>query len=32
VKIKLDENLGTRGKDLLTGFGHEVMTVPDQGM
>jgi predicted nuclease of predicted toxin-antitoxin system len=30
VRIKLDENIGRRGADLLRGLGHEVSTVPDQ--
>jgi predicted nuclease of predicted toxin-antitoxin system len=30
VKIKLDENIGRRGVELLAGAGHDVMTVRDQ--
>ncbi len=30
MKIKLDENLGTRGADFLRSAGHDVMTVLDQ--
>ena len=30
MKIKLDENIGHRGVDLLTSAGHDVMTVRDQ--
>jgi predicted nuclease of predicted toxin-antitoxin system len=32
VKIKLDENIGRRGVELLTASGHDVMTVWDQGL
>jgi len=32
VKIKLDENIGRRGQDLLKASGHDVMTVWDQGL
>jgi len=31
VKIKLDENIGRRGLELLKASGHDVMTVWDQG-
>ena len=30
MKLKLDENIGRRGLDLLTGAGHDAMTVRDQ--
>ena len=30
MKFKLDENLGTLGKDLLEADGHDVMTVSEQ--
>ncbi|MDA8048931.1 MAG: DUF5615 family PIN-like protein [Rhodospirillales bacterium] len=30
MKIKLDENIGRRGAELLTAAGHDVMTVRDQ--
>jgi hypothetical protein len=30
MKLKLDENLGLRGRDLLTAAGHDVCTVPQQ--
>lgn len=30
MKLKLDENIGRRGQDLLKTFGHDVMTVRDQ--
>jgi len=30
MKIKLDENIGRRGVELLTSAGHDVMTVRDQ--
>jgi hypothetical protein len=32
VKIKLDENIGRSGLDLLRHAGHEVMTVREQGL
>jgi predicted nuclease of predicted toxin-antitoxin system len=32
VKIKLDENIGRRGLELLKGAGHDVMTVWDQDL
>jgi predicted nuclease of predicted toxin-antitoxin system len=32
VKIKLDENIGRRGLELLKACGHDVMTVWDQGL
>jgi predicted nuclease of predicted toxin-antitoxin system len=32
VKIKLDENIGRRGLELLKASGHDVMTVRDQGL
>jgi len=32
MKIKLDENLGTRGAEWLRAAGHEVTTVYEQGM
>jgi hypothetical protein len=32
VKFKLDENIGRRGLELLKAFGHDVMTVWDQGL
>jgi predicted nuclease of predicted toxin-antitoxin system len=30
LKLKLDENIGQRGLELLRGAGHDVMTVRDQ--
>ncbi|MBX9879742.1 MAG: DUF5615 family PIN-like protein [Candidatus Obscuribacterales bacterium] len=32
MKIKLDENIGKRGKEILEAAGHEVLTVADQKM
>jgi predicted nuclease of predicted toxin-antitoxin system len=32
MKIKLDENLGARGAEILARAGHDVMTVAQQGM
>jgi predicted nuclease of predicted toxin-antitoxin system len=32
MKIKLDENIGRRGVELLTLAGHDVMTVRDQNL
>ena len=30
MKLKLDENLGQRGKEVLAAAGHDVCTVPEQ--
>lgn len=32
MKLKLDENLGIQGRDLLAAAGHDVCTVPAQGL
>jgi predicted nuclease of predicted toxin-antitoxin system len=32
MRLKLDENLGRREADLLRAAGHDVATVPEQGM
>lgn len=32
MKIKVDENIGRSGVDLLKQAGHDVMTVPEQGL
>jgi predicted nuclease of predicted toxin-antitoxin system len=32
LKIKVDENIGRSGVELLRQAGHDVMTVPDQGL
>jgi predicted nuclease of predicted toxin-antitoxin system len=32
VKIKLDENLGTLGRDILVASGQDVMTIEQQGL
>jgi predicted nuclease of predicted toxin-antitoxin system len=32
VKLKLDENLGVRGADILRAGGHDVATVFEQGL
>ena len=32
MKLKLDENLGTRGAELFSQAGHDVSTVPQEGL
>jgi len=32
VRLKLDENIGHRGLEVLINAGHDVMTVRDQGL
>ena len=32
MKLKLDENLGLRGQDLLAAAGHDVCSVPAQDL
>jgi predicted nuclease of predicted toxin-antitoxin system len=32
MKLKLDENLGVRGRDMLAAAGHDVCTVPAQDL
>ncbi|MEO5715241.1 MAG: DUF5615 family PIN-like protein [Luteolibacter sp.] len=32
MKLKLDENLGARGRELLAAAGHDVCTVPEQDL
>jgi hypothetical protein len=32
VRLKVDENIGTAGVDLLRGAGHDTMTVREQGL
>ena len=32
MKLKLDENLGLQGRELLTAAGHDVCTVPEQNL
>ncbi len=32
MRLKLDENLGARGRDLFLQVGHDVATVPEEGL
>ncbi len=32
MKIKLDENLGERGKEIFKKYGHDALSVYDQNM